>query len=443
MSEEDGGEPSSPKKGVKPDYVFGYPKKQRLVFSDIAHLPPQFVSFARSLAEHALGDEDDNVVRKERAAYSPPSPKKHEVKVKTKHAPGDGRPGSSSSKLSAEEKANHEPCARPECRDIFQKILDIQIKNQIERDDMVRQSEEFIRECEDIEQECSKLEETARTIAHDGSTLEEHLQLLNEKLEKKERSLESQGRERDEWANKVASLEMERQRLARRAKEIEAALSEAMWGGKEKTNLTRDETPKYAYLTIKPPSAKSIRSGEVLNQSVSYNSLVRTEVLDFTERPKSVKRVPHHLLSSSSAVSLAPLSRKSRITDFEVFADDSSYMSGLPFSPMSSKGHGGHLPSVVGLDDDRTVRSRRSRGRHSDNGTHASTTSSWTHLDPVLYKERARTSWGRNEKLGKVRERQDPPGFRRAMLTSTGHPGIFDAAGDDLDDASHPFSTNS
>jgi hypothetical protein len=243
-------------------------------------------------------------------------------------------------------------------------------------------------------------------------------------------------------AVKVAALEMERQRLSRRAKEIEAALSEAMWGGKEKTNLIKDETPKYSYLTIKPPSAKSMRSGEVLNQSVSYNSLVRTEVLDFTERPKSVKRVPQHLLSPSSAVSLAPLTRKSRITDFEVFADDSSYMSSVPFSPMNSKGHGGILPSVGGSED-RTVRSRRSRGRHSDNGTHASTTSSWTHLDPVLYKERARTSWGRNEKLGKVRERQDPPGFRRAMLTSTGHPGIFDASGDDFDEASHPFSTNS
>jgi hypothetical protein len=208
MSGEDGEEPSSPKKGVKPDYVFGYPKRQRLVFSDIAHLPPQFVNFAKSLAEHALGDEADNVVRKERAAYSPPSPKKREVKVKAKQAStSDGnRPGSSNSKLSAEDKANEEPCARPECKDILQKILDIQIKNQIERDDMVRQSEEFLRECEEIELDCSKLEETARTIAHDGSTLEEHLQLLNEKLVKKERSLDSQGRERDEWANKVSQI---------------------------------------------------------------------------------------------------------------------------------------------------------------------------------------------------------------------------------------------
>ena len=46
-------------------------------------------------------------------------------------------------------------------------------------------------------------------------------------------------------------------------------------------------------------------------------------------------------------------------------------------------------------------------------------------LDPVFFKERARTSWGREEKLGKIRVRGDPAGYKRKMLTSLGHPGVY------------------
>ena len=53
-------------------------------------------------------------------------------------------------------------------------------------------------------------------------------------------------------------------------------------------------------------------------------------------------------------------------------------------------------------------------------------------LDPVFFAERARTSWGRERKLGKVRLRSDPEGYKRKMLTSLGHPGVFGM--DELDD---------
>lgn len=46
-------------------------------------------------------------------------------------------------------------------------------------------------------------------------------------------------------------------------------------------------------------------------------------------------------------------------------------------------------------------------------------------LDPVFFMERARSSWGRENKLGKLRIRQDPPNYRRKMLTSMGHPGVY------------------
>lgn len=60
-------------------------------------------------------------------------------------------------------------------------------------------------------------------------------------------------------------------------------------------------------------------------------------------------------------------------------------------------------------------------------------------LDPVFYLERARNNWGREKKLGKIRLRNDPEGYRRKMLTSIGHPGVFGV--DDKDDDRVLFKT--
>ncbi len=46
-------------------------------------------------------------------------------------------------------------------------------------------------------------------------------------------------------------------------------------------------------------------------------------------------------------------------------------------------------------------------------------------LDPVFFLERARTSWGRKDKIGQLRVRTDPPEYRRKLLTSLGHPGVY------------------
>lgn len=46
-------------------------------------------------------------------------------------------------------------------------------------------------------------------------------------------------------------------------------------------------------------------------------------------------------------------------------------------------------------------------------------------LDPVFYAESSRSAWGRRQKTGTVRTREEAAGQRVRLLTSKGHPGVF------------------
>lgn len=241
---------------------------------------------------------------------------------------------------------------------------------------------------------------------------------------------------------KAMALEMERQRLARRSKEVEAALADALWSGQ--TTVAAVERKTTPMLILHTDEAAL----EPLNFSTSYGNLVRNDVMDFTERPKTVSAVPHYLLYSDQA--MAPLTAVAN-RDYEAFGETGGVKTNAvgrgtgklslrktitsPISRVKT------LPTLPGIRrqqdvDDRSAagRSRGAYRNRSDNTTITSN-SSWQQLDPVLYQERARTSWGREKKLGKVRTRHDPPGYKRALLTSKGHPGIFNMDPLDEEDA--------
>lgn len=224
---------------------------------------------------------------------------------------------------------------------------------------------------------------------------------------------------------------MEKARLVRRSKEVETALSEALWSGKATEAVTEKQT-----------SSMRIAHGneaamEPLNASTSYGNLVRNDLMDFTERPKTVSSVPHYLLyDQKNLVPKTAVANK----DYEAFGEteevamnasrnsrgtmSKGQVSFLPSSPISLGRGGESLPRLQVRQQPPSPQGRRSNHNRSDVTT-VTSNSSWTQLDPVLYQERARTSWGREKKLGKVRVRNDPPGYKRAMLTSKGHPGIF------------------
>lgn len=423
-------EDSGPRKPFKPEYAFGTPIRQNIVYSDFAHLGPTMVGFGRNLAERSDGGDLAKKVE--------PMPKKKKIKRDKKNTPGL-RPTSKAAAIPGEPNPGSEisePCERPECKDVIHQILETQLKNEMERDDIVRMCEEAVLGTDLIEEECKELEETAKTINNEGATLEEGLAQLMEKLQKYEKRLSQQIQEKDELNNKAMALEMERQRLSRRSKEIESALSDALWSGKTTVSVVEK---KVSSMIIAHTAEKAL---DPLYSSTHYGSLVREDIIDFTERPKTVTSVPHYLIYST--LNNAPITAVAN-RDYEAFGETkkielngsrrsqhgkgriSDLLAPSVSSPIS---HGKTLASLH--TDERSLVSKGAIHKNKLDKTTITSNSSWQQLDPVLYQERARTSWGREKKLGKVRTSNDPPGYKRALLTSKGHPGIFNK--DSLDE---------
>jgi hypothetical protein len=277
-------------------------------------------------------------------------------------------------------------------------------------------------------------------------------------------------------------MELEKQRTTRRSAEIQAALSEIMWKGI--TSLLRDQ-PNKTPLYIKPYDPESHHAAD--NPSpTSYRSLVDDHLLDINERPKTVPLIPSELrlLKSSSTrdgfhfnssfgfphttreqltlmksqslhktlfrmnhrgagggggdmQSVSDISTASHVIrqrKHSPMAKIQSRTSTLPLTastPLPSSSFKGYTPSggkrTLGTSSSaryhQTITDQLERDLLST--TSGGNQSGLPGLDPVLYLERARTNWGRDRKLGKVRLRNDPEGYRRKMLTSIGHPGIF------------------
>lgn len=200
------------RKPVKPEYAFGVPLRQKIVYSDFAHLGPSMVSFACALAEHTDGGD----LAKRPSTRD--APKKRKPVKRDKKLPPGIRPTSKAHArressgtldipgIEPEGQEPLEPCERPECRDVIQMILDMQLKNEIEREDIVRICEEAMLETEVIEEDCKELEEHQKTVNQEGATLEESLQQLMVKLEKFEKRLAIQIQEKDEMNSKVPAL---------------------------------------------------------------------------------------------------------------------------------------------------------------------------------------------------------------------------------------------
>lgn len=276
-------------------------------------------------------------------------------------------------------------------------------------------------------------------------------------------------------------LELEKQRTTRRSAEIQAALSEIMWKGS--TTLLNDNQSNKTPLYIKPYDPDSHHKAD--NPSpTSYCSLVNDHLLDINERPKTVPIIPSELqlfksmslagdgLTSSFATArdhhTLLKSQSLHKTLYRLNQDPSTYLrstspSGdiLSVSDISTASNiikqRKHSPiskhqtrtSTISLNSSKPITSASFKGYTPSGGKRTlgsiasqrfqqtfseqlerdtmSTTSSGSlpGLDPVFYLERARTNWGRDRKLGKIRLRNDPEGYRRKMLTSVGHPGVF------------------
>jgi hypothetical protein len=430
--------PVSPKK----TYAFGTPDHGKFPFSSFSHLGSESISFAKTLAANAKprsqvveGEgEDKEKELKERRPVK---------KTKKKAPPVDQIPGLD---LPEAEKGQP-PCSRIECKDVIADILETSRKNQEERDQIVEDCQRMIMLQQELEEETMAIESLNKSNIMEYNILEGQLMNLEKKCQAKEAAKLNFDAEKDEKATKVMHLELEKQRCARRAVEIQAALGEVMWKGS--TDLLKETTFK-SNLYIEPFNQMSFLRGD--NPSAgSYVTMAKDSLLDFSERTISVPVLNSQLRSSTmsfgstyNSMSSSPI-RGGRtradggLSSFNSTTSEITFQSrrNLPSSPLSklknrstgtlrkqapNGGYRGYTPSGS------TRISGAGRTRASTGGMNLigdDDSSFVSSLDPVFYMERARTSWGRDAKLGKVRLRDDPPGYRRKMLTSLGHPGAY------------------
>lgn len=203
MSDDD--EETGPhRKPFRPEYAFGTPIRQNIAYSDFAHLGPGMVDFAKALAAQTDGGD---LAKKPKE-----SPKKKKPAKRDKKPPPGIRPSSKAAGRAGVDglpgdlppgKEVMEPCERPECKDVIEKILETQGSNEEEREEIVRLCEEAVVETELVEESCKGLEEQAKSTNQEGVALEDTLQQLVEKLEKYEKRLAAQIQEKDELNNKV------------------------------------------------------------------------------------------------------------------------------------------------------------------------------------------------------------------------------------------------
>ena len=193
------------KKPYRPEYAFGTPIRQNIVYSDLAHLGPGIVNFALALAAHTDGA---GLSKRPESQRSPE--KKKKVKRDKKPPPGI-KPSSKTPPADIANTINDnnpgkeplQPCTRQECKDVIEKIVSLQLSNEFERENIIRLCEEKLVETDIVAEECLELEETIKGVNQEGVVLEDNLAQLMEKLEKYEKRLAAQQQDRDELNNKV------------------------------------------------------------------------------------------------------------------------------------------------------------------------------------------------------------------------------------------------
>lgn len=429
-------QPPSPKK----TYAFGTPDHGKYPFSSFSHLGCDNINFVKTLGASFKAPTQAEGEQEEKKRRS-------RAKNKKKPPPVDQIPGLD---LPEPEKGQL-PCTRPECREVIAKIVEISRKNQEERDEIVEDCQRMIRLQQELELETMAIESLNKNSVMEYNILEGQLRNLEKKCQMKEAAKLEFDAEKDELGTRVMHLELEKQRCTRRAAEIQAALGEVMWKGS--TDLLKETTFK-SNLYIEPFNHDAFVRGD--NPSAgSYASMAKDSLLDISERPLTVPVLNSQLRNSSMSFgstfnSMSSAHKGGGLSSFNSTTSEITFQSRrkLPSSPLSklknrttgtlgsrskapNGGYRGYTPSggnsISGTGRlGRSATSRKSlRGGDDDSSAVSS-------LDPVFYMERARTSWGRDAKLGKVRLREDPPGYRRQMLTSLGHPGAYNKGSDSL-----------
>lgn len=177
-------------------YPFGTPNHGKVPFSDVAHLSPTNIQFV----VHLTGDqnkthditEGNNLEKSNRLNNST---KKLILPEISDLSSIEGLP---------ESEKGIAPCTRNDCKEIIMSILDIQKKNQIERDEIVHECEKMIALHQQLEEEAGMIEAENKRSITEGNILELRMKTLHNRLIKSQNAKATLDHERDELNSKVS-----------------------------------------------------------------------------------------------------------------------------------------------------------------------------------------------------------------------------------------------
>lgn len=192
---EEGSDSSAKKKGKKKYYPFGTPTHNSVPYSKFAHLNnPQTQEFATQLSSSSATLQ----VREP----EPEKPKKAARKPGSKSVP--------SATVASEPAANAipdaeglEPCTKIACQLVLRSIAELQVRNEVERDEIEDEYERLLQDLAAAEQEIQTAEAKLVTLNDIGSQLEMRSNQLREQVDALQNTKDAQDAERNDINGKV------------------------------------------------------------------------------------------------------------------------------------------------------------------------------------------------------------------------------------------------
>jgi hypothetical protein len=181
---------------TKKYYPFGTPNHGKVAFSDVAHLSPQNIQFVVHLTNEDNKDKQQSSQDKLFSSRSLTSMKKMPSLV-SEVADLSGIEGM------PESEKGIAPCTRADCKEVILSIIDIQNKNQLERDDIVQECEKMIQLHQQLEEETALIESDNKRMITEGSILELRMKTLHNRLVKSQTTKDNLDHDRDELNSKV------------------------------------------------------------------------------------------------------------------------------------------------------------------------------------------------------------------------------------------------
>ena len=188
---------NSPKKGKKKYYPFGTPTHNCVPYSKFAHLNnAQTQEFAATLSSTTINND-----------IPEQQPERH--RRVQKKIPAKGANSASAADNPAAEIPDAEglePCTKIACQQVLRSLADIQVKNEVERDEIEDEYERLLQDLALAEQEIAAAEAKMQGLNEVGSQLEMRFNQLTEKVDTLQNTKDSQDIERNDINGKVIHI---------------------------------------------------------------------------------------------------------------------------------------------------------------------------------------------------------------------------------------------